>query len=776
MNRSLMIIWLLAALLALSTFAGAATITGTVKQASDDSPIVGATVMVITTGIPVNTVASTTTGVGGTYSLTGLGAGSFFVAAYDDTHYAAQKPVTLTADGSAVADFRLSAIQAPTRTVFDTFSRPDSDALGATEDAGAYPWLKNTNITCLIGNNKMVISGGGWGGASVGGDFLPADVDMSVRVVCPQTNFGVTYRHSQPGSSHAGGYMVCTAGNRVRLWRSDVGDVIPMVTVPGLTWGGAGHILRVKAMGIRHQAFVDGALVFDVINSLNVSGGYVGFSEANSAASFDDFTCSQYVAPSTGVIRGTVTETGSNSLLPNVTVRIKDGKSTTTDAQGKYILGELAAANYNVYAYDDTHYVLIEAGVAVEDGGTTTLDFQLTPVPAWTTAATDTFSRPDSPTPGVTEDDNHYPWISGYSPTASVSIEGQRLYLKEPAGAWFTTSLANVAVADFDMSAKLDLSYAAVVWGLTYRQPVGGRYDGGGYLVYLSGGNTTLWWQGNILAIGPGTLEAIEHVMRVKAVGVRHQVWLDNVPVIDYIHEAGAQAGYLGIQCTWGELKVDDFNAYLGALWPMSSLQAGAGECQRLPNNAYVNLGGGGSGPVVTATFGDHALPSDDYVYVEDKSRAGGIRVNTGGVTGSLSVGDELSLRGAIGVSDGEKQVGWIWDWHVLSNGNVIKPLSTKGASIGDGAGIGSKSGLTSMGMLMNVCGSVTSVSPDSTSFYINDGSSYQEAPGLQVIVGNAWVVPGVNNYVICTGVVGTAAGPVPVIRLRDSSDLIILR
>lgn len=197
-----------------------------------------------------------------------------------------------------------------------------------------------------------------------------------------------------------------------------------------------------------------------------------------------------------------------------------------------------------------------------------------------------------------------------------------------------------------------------------------------------------------------------------------------------------------------------------------------------------------GKGALLIGKVVSRALTSNGPYYIEDTSRASGIRLKT---SQTLSEGLLVTVAGVLETAADtstfptdpikERQVNAV---EILAAGQTDVPLplgirtglaggQTEGSQFGVDQGIG----LNNVGLLATVWGRVTEVS--AMWFRLDDGSGYQPAgqtyPGIKVAAEQA-VMPvlwNVGDYVKATGVIGTELSSldgqgvvVPVLRMRD--------
>lgn len=180
------------------------------------------------------------------------------------------------------------------------------------------------------------------------------------------------------------------------------------------------------------------------------------------------------------------------------------------------------------------------------------------------------------------------------------------------------------------------------------------------------------------------------------------------------------------------------------------------------------------NGCVVTSDLG---VLTGDAFYVEDASRAAGVKVAAAPGFPNLTAGQRLSLRGEIGAdASGEPLIVGSAVLGV-TDGDELGPLGMPGKSVGG-------TGLTSLGLLVRIWGMVTHVAAGGGYFCLDDGSGKSDGlghSGVPVVLSDlvesvpSGSIPSVGSFRSVTGIVGLAdlgGGAVPVVRIRGVSDL----
>ncbi len=163
---------------------------------------------------------------------------------------------------------------------------------------------------------------------------------------------------------------------------------------------------------------------------------------------------------------------------------------------------------------------------------------------------------------------------------------------------------------------------------------------------------------------------------------------------------------------------------------------------------------------------------SDDVIYVEDESRAAGIRVHAPSANALL--GDRVSVEGTMATTAAGERMIEATQVTFISAGDALTPLGTAGKAI-------SGDGLDNSGLLVKIWGNVTFKADDNSYFCVDDGSGKSDGlghAGIPVIVSDLTsglgTIPS-SGYALVTGVAGAkdlGGGVVPVVRVRGSDDI----
>ncbi len=401
--------------------------------------------------------------------------------------------------------------------------------------------------------------------------------------------------------------------------------------------------------------------------------------------------------------------------------------------------------------------------------------------------AWDTVYRADTDwPPGVTEDPNHYTWQHGFQcgevirsheftcPAFDGGSDGLYLDNYQPANvdvSWTVKSLPNPNTPDNQVAIcyrgqpnpslyppNHDFERGTPAFAYRLSWPQDGTSISLGYW----------WWSAlsNVTYTPATPIDwTIYHVVRVRAIGLHHQVWLDGNKIIDWtdtdhVNAAGnywpgkmvhaTDAGDVFIWRNHAELHMDDF-----ILRDVSVQVSSVAAAKAQGVGTLVGLSG--ADMHVTGAY-------DGFFYLEDDNKAVGIRVVS---SETVAVGNGVALAGQIASADGEMYI----------NATSVTP-DTAEVKIGplgmNNKAHGGDAELSNIGLLSRIWGKVTYLSPDWTYFYVDDGAGVSDGSGktgIKVYNYDGWIIPGEQDYVAVTGVASMDPGGIPVIRMRLSLD-----
>lgn len=690
----------------------------------------------------------------GQYSIPGLAAGQYTLTVLHDGHYISKRTVTVAANATTTADFGLVAIPAPSQTITDTFSRANNTNLGTTEDSGHYPWMAGDIEYFASISNQSLLLDSDWEDSGVGiGTLQCADIDLSVdlSLIAPQSTdpnwAGIGYRCSELGNYTEGlqeGYVVkVSPTSQVSLC---YGSVIRSAgIVPALDWSQP-HILRVQAVGIHHQVWVDGTKLIDEIDDRKTDKGFVNLIRNISGARYDNLTVAD-VDPLPSTITGVVSKEGAPLVhVADAFVDITDNGQTQTvrtDGNGSYTATVVTASPEVDIRFEAQGYEPVTSTVSPVPGGTATKNAAMTSIAG--PNVIDRFTRDNGADLGATEDPAAHPWVKGAGTNATIN--GRQLLLKGTTAGNYA-GIDGYTTADFDLTVDGSEPGAGFLSGLTYRSPQPGVADANTYQVIWKSNSEwiILFKNGRVLQYYyPGTTidYSKPHRLRVRAVGAQHQVWFDGVKILDVLNNDNVGAGYINL-ATWNVYGTQFDNLTISAAAPQAAASIAA--LKTLEDDSLVRL----SGVVVTGRF-------TGCVYVEDKDRAAGIKVVT---AAQPAPGSEVTLVGTLGTSGGERVLNVFWADVQITGVDPVAPLGMNSHSFIP------QSGLSNNALLTRVWGNVTSVGSDGTFFYLTDGSTE-----VKVLLPAGVSAPSINATVACTGVARIVSGT-PVLQMRADTDL----
>ncbi len=404
--------------------------------------------------------------------------------------------------------------------------------------------------------------------------------------------------------------------------------------------------------------------------------------------------------------------------------------------------------------------MIVATSTKANEGAEILLDNVVETAEPGSRAIWDGFSRADNWQLGTTEDPNHYVWENGYESVASIT--GREMVFGATTVSSDGAFLNNYAPAAIDLTAQVR-SIGGQGAGIAYRKDVTkfAGNPGFAYRLFWSQDGTGIqlgyfWYgmpQGSVCTYTPATPIdwTVPHIIRIRAVGSSHKVWLDGTQIMDWTDSQCLTSGHVVFYRVFSEYHVDDFS-----MLDLSVQASNVATAKAQADGTDVVL----SGPdvYVTGAF-------EGFFYLEDVNRAAGIKVVSPQL---VSLGNNVVVTGTIKSVDGEKYIEAKSAVPDASN-VTIQPVGTANRSHG------SSIGLSNIGLLTRIWGNVTAIGDDWTYFYVDDGTgaSYEQGK-VGIKVYTTGILPGEGDHVSCTGVASMDPGGIPVIRMRQSEDLTI--
>lgn len=728
---------------------------GTVTDADTGAPVEGCIVQL--PGVSTSTNAS------GYYQFVDVDAGEYQVG-FTHTDYRIQtKTAAVVAGDQTVLDAQISKydLGSPVAVITDTFTRDDDKKLGRTEDDGHYPWVLGNSETAasILAQRLNLGSGPTYTGACLSGIY-PADFDASFDIRQDNAGVwsGVVYRSFVMGNDDVTAYklyvtpMSLGVNGRIDLFRN--WNYLAQVTT-GVDFSSP-HKLRVRALGDRHQVWLDDTKIIDLVDFVaghREAGGYFGFMRYQSNTDYDNLDLKVYSATVPGSVRGKVLKAGTNEPVAWLPVYSSNSASTLTGSDGSYVIEPmLQPTTLSVWAILDGYYappVQVSAG----PGETAVADIVLQPIQPQSLEVTDTFGRADSGDIGVTEDAAHYPWVKGFAEPAA-SISGGSLLL-DAGGGGTGVSIGGYCPVDLDAAVDITMSGNQYWAGIQYRAPALGAQGTTGYVAYVTpvtlvDGVVDLYKNGGAILqrVTTGIDFATPHRLRVQAIGPSHKVWIDDNLLIDLVDEVGTVgSGTVSLLRHSVAARFDNLNV---TRLPVTEARSVA-EAKGLPDGTTVSL----VRKVVTGQF-------ERFLYVEDVNRASGIKVSAPLFYDNnilFSVGELVTVYGTVETDDGERYIA-------ASGISRVGFASVLPVGV-NGKALASEIGLSSVGLLVGTWGEVKSVDFGTSAFAIDDGSGKQ----ITVVPTASGVIPSEGDFVGCIGVLGMQDGAA-VLRMRFDTDM----
>lgn len=616
----------------------------------------------------------------GLYVLADCPPGTYELTVSADGYYSRRSPNVIVdpmRSSDLISDCGLSALQPVSDQIIDTFSRADSTSLGVTEDTRHLPWLP-AGDTARISVGQLLMPSMADHGVSLD-RIMPADIDLTVTMSAaksPGSWCGVGYRHAQPGvygpwgGQTAGdcGYIVwCdTDGTSVGLARASL--LARAVIEPALDWT-APHRIRVRAIGMRHEVWIDDAKYIDCVDLGKLSGGYVGLLRSSTDVRADNLSLSVFAPQPECIVTGIVRDADDPAKTVEGAEFIRQHQPVcVSDSAGVFrfsVAGSGAVFGVIVTAPGyETREIHIDTS-SWYAGTTYALDVSLKPL-ACTEVVFDTFSRTAL---GTTEDSNHYAWVAGAG--EMMAEVDQQLSLGEPASLNWCSGVgigSEFLPADIDVTVSFTRPTGGNPWaGIGYRMSApGGGFSGPGYIVGIQGDTLAWIWSAGMGWRVTTSMDPVDwsvmHTLRVRAIGVHHEAWFDGRKVVDVYDSATMGRGHVSLLRGAGWARFDNFVAASGGTLNTRDLPS-VSAVKSMPDGTVVST----AGVVVTAAFSGH-------FYVEDVDRNSGIRVVSGS---TVSEGDAVRVEGVMRTVSGEREI-WAFGAGPSALGSAGNPLAAR--------------------------------------------------------------------------------------------------
>jgi hypothetical protein len=331
--------------------ASPSSITGVVTDSVTSAPIAGVTVATNPASVTATTNGS------GAYTLN-LTVGTydvlFTLSGYNSNFVGA---VNAPANGTVTANQAL--VRVPAQAAQDLFSRPDQSGIGPASDG--HTWSNDLNIfptatTSIAGRQFFVQTATAntdhdtWTGIAYRDEEISADINMiNLRQDAFQHGGRVLARVQ--GSDQ---WIVLTlnpSNSTLTIWVDANGNWAQIGSVAHAFSTNAWYHTKIDVIGSnaygKAWAFGSAEPAWQVsgiqssITSPGVGGLRVGAADVYFAS---------YLETPITEIAGKVTNAGTGAALAGVTVSLNTHATATTDAEGKYVFGGLAAGTYAVSA------------------------------------------------------------------------------------------------------------------------------------------------------------------------------------------------------------------------------------------------------------------------------------------------------------------------------------------------------------------------------------------------------------------------------------------
>jgi YD repeat-containing protein len=337
------------------TFSSTGTLSGTVTRASDGTPVSGAFVQALQSGLQKG---STTTVANGSYSISGLAAGL-----YD---------LSVAANGFLPAVLSSNLVTAAGTTTVNV-------VLGAPAITALSPTSGPVGLSVTIS--------GSYFGASQG----PSTVTFNGTAATPTSWSNTAIVAPVPTGATTGPVVVSVAG----LASGGVSFTVGTGTITGtVTSASGGAAISGALVAALQSNVVTASTTTTTTGSYTLSGltpgtydirvsasGFGTSIQTGKSVSAGGSTTVNASLPSPGTLKGKVTKVDGTTAIAGASVAVLQGTDTassaTTDSTGAYSISNLSAGTYSVQVSALAYDTQTQTGVTVTTGSTTTVNFSL---------------------------------------------------------------------------------------------------------------------------------------------------------------------------------------------------------------------------------------------------------------------------------------------------------------------------------------------------------------------------------------------------------------
>ncbi len=322
---------------------------------------------------------STYTDADGAYALTAAPNSSNTFLAWHPDYVSPPRWKDYIGTGTATIDWSLTP-HTVSHTVYDSFNRPNSLHLGATEDSAHYDWIAGpTRSSARINGGSLELAMNNPGetgdGVSIACSFLPSDFDMTCVVKSITSASGancgmICYRQDPtkgPGNSQYGFGMALfmrqdgTGISLAYYWYGGLNDsgvngIADYTPGTPIDWSQP-HTVRIRANGYHHEVWLDGDPTpiisffctqashepFDYsVSPPMPRTGYIGFYRSTDTAMMVDNIEVKVLEEDTGP--GTGISIAEAKALPNGTPVVLTGAYVTAVYDGSFYVEDPSRA------------------------------------------------------------------------------------------------------------------------------------------------------------------------------------------------------------------------------------------------------------------------------------------------------------------------------------------------------------------------------------------------------------------------------------------------
>jgi YD repeat-containing protein len=338
------------------TFSNSGTISGTVRRASDSTPL-GAVVLQVSQAGTL--MAATTSAADGSYLTPSLTPGTYDISAYASGY------LTSTNTGKVVSASQTTTVHLSLKKPVIGTLTPSSGPVGTTVT------VQGTNFGSVQGASGLTFNG-------IGATVTSWSDETIVAIVPTSASTGPVVVTVEGVGSNSVTFAVGTGSVNGTVTEASSSTPIAGALVEALQ----ANTVKASTTTISSGTYTISNLIpstYDLRFSSNGLGTVI--SSGNAISGRASLTINAAL-PAAGTIAGKVTKTDGSTAIPGVVVKVLLGNTTvagaTADSSGNYSCTSVSPGTYTVQVLASGYTTQTRNGVTVTSGNTSTNDFSLT--------------------------------------------------------------------------------------------------------------------------------------------------------------------------------------------------------------------------------------------------------------------------------------------------------------------------------------------------------------------------------------------------------------